>query len=169
MFTHTPGYAFAALGRHGPILLVLSLISGTTVPPLATIAHSILPIAAFLLTLGSFLTAGLAPRENAVGLRLTAATVVWAGVGVPFLVACGLLLVHVGTDTRSGVLLSVLAPFLQCYGQGPSNRCQQECNQLAPQKGHCSCRCPADIATSLTQAFAASMAARSLHGPNRKL
>src|SRR5271156_2325096 len=66
----SPGHAFAALGRHGPILLVLSLVSGTAIPSLASIAHAILPMSAFLLTLGSFLTAGLSPREDAVGVRL---------------------------------------------------------------------------------------------------
>jgi arsenite transporter len=110
MLTPTPGYAFSALGRHGPILLVLSLVSGTIVPPLAAIAHSILPMSAFLLTLGSFLTAGLSPGEATVRLRLSMITVAWAGLGVPLLVFCGLMLAHVGTDTRSGVLLSVLAP-----------------------------------------------------------
>ena len=110
MLISNPGHAFAALGRHGPILLVLSLVSGTAVPTLAAIAHAILPMSAFLLTLGSFLTAGLSPREDAVRLRLTVATVAWAGLGVPLVVACGLMLAHVGTDTQSGVLLSVLAP-----------------------------------------------------------
>jgi hypothetical protein len=110
MFIPSPGYAFVAVGRHGPILLVLSLVSGTAAPGLAAIAHAILPMSAFLLTLGSFLTAGLSPPENAVRLRLTVATVAWAGLGVPLLTSVGLFLAHFGTDTQSGVLLSVLAP-----------------------------------------------------------
>ena len=110
MLSSSPGHALAALGRHGPILLVLSLISGMAVPALAAVAHAILPMSAFLLTLGSFLTAGLSPRENAVRLHLTVATVAWAGLGVPLLVTGGLMLTHFGADTRSGMLLSVLAP-----------------------------------------------------------
>jgi len=70
MLVPTPGRAFAALGRHGPILLVLLLVSGTIVPSLAAVAHAILPMSAFLLTLGSFLTAGLSLREDASRLRL---------------------------------------------------------------------------------------------------
>jgi arsenite transporter len=80
------------------------------VPTLAAIAHAILPMSAFLLTLGSFLTAGLSPRESAVRLHLAVATVAWAGLGVPLLAAAGLMLTHYGADTRSGVLLSMLAP-----------------------------------------------------------
>ena len=110
MLISSPGQAFVALGRHGPVLLVLSLVLGTALPTLAAGAHAILPISAFLLTLGSFLTAGLSPRENAVRLRLTMATVAWAGLGVPLVTACGLTLAHLGPDTQAGVLLSVLAP-----------------------------------------------------------
>jgi ACR3 family arsenite transporter len=110
MLISSPGHAFAALGRHGPILLVLSLVAGMAIPSLAAIAHAILPMSAFLLTLGSFLTAGLSPREDAIHVRLTLVTVAWAGLGVPLLASCGLLLANFGTDTQSGVLLSVLAP-----------------------------------------------------------
>jgi ACR3 family arsenite transporter len=106
----SPGQVFSALGRHGPILLVLSLVAGTTLPRLAAVAHSILPMSAFLLTLGSFLKAGLSPREDLVHLRLTLATAAWAGLGVPLIAACGLAQAHFGRDTQSGVLLSVLAP-----------------------------------------------------------
>jgi ACR3 family arsenite transporter len=128
MLVPTPGHAFASLGRHGRILLILSLVSGMIVPPLAAIAHAILPMSAFLLTLGSFLTAGLSPSEDAVRLRLTAATVAWAGLGVPLLVAGGLTLAHVGTDTRSGVLLSVLAPPV---GSAAAIAAMLECNHAS--------------------------------------
>jgi ACR3 family arsenite transporter len=110
MIISSPGHAFAALGRQGPILLVLSLVSGTAMPALAAIAHAILPMSAFMLTLGSFLTAGLSPREDAIRPQLAVVTVAWAGLGVPLLAACGLLLADFGRDTQSGVLLSVLAP-----------------------------------------------------------
>lgn len=110
MNTYSPGHAFAALGRHGPLVLVLSLISGMAMPTLAVGAHAILPVSAFLLTLGSFLTAGLSPQEDAVCVRLSLVAVAWAGLGVPLLIAAGLMLVHFGADTQSGVLLSVLAP-----------------------------------------------------------
>ena len=79
-------------------------------PDVATIAHTLLPLSAFLLTLGSFLTAGLSTHESAVRLRLTLLTVAWAGLGVPLVMTGGLMLAHFGTDTEAGALLSVLAP-----------------------------------------------------------
>lgn len=57
------GQGLTAIGRHGPALLVLSLLLGASVAPLATAAYQVLPLSAFLLTLGSFLTAGLAAPE----------------------------------------------------------------------------------------------------------
>jgi arsenite transporter len=98
------------LGRHGPLFLVLSLILGTVLPAPAAFAHSILPVSAFLLTLGSFLTAVLAPNSDKVSLRLATITVLWAGIGLPWLLTCVLKLTDVGLETRTGVILSALAP-----------------------------------------------------------
>jgi hypothetical protein len=57
------GRLLSALGRHGPILLVISLGLGVASPHMARAGYGLLPLSAFLLTLGSFLTAGLAPSE----------------------------------------------------------------------------------------------------------
>jgi arsenite transporter len=57
------GKLLSALGGQGPILLVISLCAGVFIHPLAHFGYSLLPVSAFLLTLGSFLTAGLAPSE----------------------------------------------------------------------------------------------------------
>jgi ACR3 family arsenite transporter len=105
-----PGRILAALGRNGPALLALSLLSGIAAPALAAAAHGLLPLSAVLLTLGSFLTAGLSPPEKRLGLRLIAATLGWAGLGVPLLVAGALAVTRPAADMQAGVLLSVIAP-----------------------------------------------------------
>lgn len=104
------GSALAGLGRQGPALLVASLVAGIVVPPLAAQAYAFLPLSAFLLTLGSFLTASLAPPERATGWTSIAVVLVWTGFGVPVLVMA--VLPHLALDSalEAGVLLSVLAP-----------------------------------------------------------
>jgi hypothetical protein len=81
------GQGLTAIGRHGPTLLVLSLVLGAAIAPLATAAYQVLPLSAFLLTLGSFLTAGLAPPEKGLGWRRIALALAWVGLGVPLLAA----------------------------------------------------------------------------------
>jgi arsenite transporter len=106
----SPGRILATLGRHGPALLALSLLTGIAAPGVAAAAHHLLAVSAFLLTLGSFLTAGLSPPEKRVGLRLIIATLLWAGLGVPILVAGALSITHPTADMQAGVVLSVIAP-----------------------------------------------------------
>jgi len=98
------------IGRHGPALLVLSLLLGAAVAPLATAAYQVLPLSAFLLTLGSFLTAGLAPPEKGLGWRRILLALAWIGLGVPLMVAGLIISLHLDPALKAGVLLSVLAP-----------------------------------------------------------
>ena len=104
------GQGLTAIGRHGPALLVLSLLLGGAVAPLATAAYQVLPLSAFLLTLGSFLTAALAPLEKGLGWRRILLVVTWVGLGVPLLAAAIVLPLHLDPALQAGVLLSVLAP-----------------------------------------------------------
>jgi arsenite transporter len=107
---HRVGVLLTALGRHGPTLLVTSLILGSLVPLLSSQAVGLLPIAAFLLALGSFQTANFAPREGGSGRAAIALALAWNGLGVPAATAALLLVTGLGEDLRKGILMSVLAP-----------------------------------------------------------
>ncbi|WP_262273271.1 hypothetical protein [Microvirga yunnanensis] len=104
------GQGLACIGRRGPALLVLSLALGAAFAPLAAAAYQALPISAFLLTLGSFLSASLAPAEKAVGWRRILLALVWVAVGVPLLAAAIVFQLHLDPALEAGVVLSVLAP-----------------------------------------------------------
>ncbi len=106
----TLGQGLTAAGQHGPALLVLSLVLGAAIPPLATGAYQLLPLSAFLLTFGSFLTAGFAPPERVVGWRPVLVAVAWVGLGVPLTAAVLLAVLPLDPALHAGVLLSVLAP-----------------------------------------------------------
>jgi predicted Na+-dependent transporter len=106
----TVGQGLSTIGRHGPALLVLSLVLGAAIAPLATAAYQVLPLSAFLLTLGSFLTAGLAPPEKGLGWRRLVLALAWIGVGVPLIAAAIVLPLHLDPALQAGVILSVLAP-----------------------------------------------------------
>src|SRR5918993_5999240 len=99
-----------AIGRHGPTLLVLSLVLGAAAAPLATAAYQVLPLSAFLLTLGSFLTAGLAPPEKGLGWRRILVVLAWVGLGVPLVAAVAIFPLELDPTLQAGVILSVLAP-----------------------------------------------------------
>jgi arsenite transporter len=104
------GFALSVLGKHGPLLLVLALAAGAVWQDLANWAHDLLPVSAFLLTLGSFLTASLAPPEEALGRVRLLLALAWVGFGVPLLIAGLLIPLQLDPTLRAGVILSVVAP-----------------------------------------------------------
>ncbi|MGU3537578.1 hypothetical protein [Methylobacterium sp. A54F] len=107
---HRVGGLLTTLGRHGPALLVASLVLGSLVPLLSSQAVALLPAAAFLLALGSFLTAGSAPVEQGTGGAVVVLALAWNGIGVPVATAALLHLTGIDEDLRRGILVSVLAP-----------------------------------------------------------
>jgi hypothetical protein len=78
--------------------------------PLAQFGYDLLPFSAFLLTLGSFLTAGLAPSEAKIRLPLMALVLAWVGLALPLAAAILLSFLPLDPSLRAGVLLSLLAP-----------------------------------------------------------
>ncbi len=104
------GRSLAVLGRHGPALLVLSLALGALLPGLAQAAYGALPVSAFLLTLGSFLTAALSPAERGLRGRTVLLVLAWLGLGVPLLAVVVLAPLQLDGALQAGVLLSVVAP-----------------------------------------------------------
>jgi predicted Na+-dependent transporter len=104
------GRLLSALGGQGPALLVISLCAGLLIQPLAHFGYDLLPFSAFLLTLGSFLTAGLAPSEARIRLPLMALVVAWVGLALPLAAAALLSFLPLDPALRAGVLLSLLAP-----------------------------------------------------------
>jgi len=104
------GKLLSLLGGQGPILLVISLGAGVLIHPLAHLGYALLPLSAFLLTLGSFLTAGLSPSEVKIRVSLIAVVLAWVGVGLPLAAAALLSFVPLDPSLRAGVLLSLLAP-----------------------------------------------------------
>jgi arsenite transporter len=107
---HFIGKVLTVLGAQGPILLVISLIAGAVSAPLANVGYALLPVAAFLLTLGSFLTAGLASFETRIRPTHVTLVLIWLGLGIPLLGAAILAVVPLSPPLQAGVLLSLLAP-----------------------------------------------------------
>jgi arsenite transporter len=104
------GKILSTLGGQGPTLLVISLCAGLVIHPLAHFGYELLPFSAFLLTLGSFLTAGLAPSEAKIRLPLMALVLAWVGLALPLVAAFLLSFLPLDPALRAGVLLSLLAP-----------------------------------------------------------
>lgn len=104
------GRILSTVGGQGPILLVVSLCAGLLIAPFARVGYDLLPFSAFLLTLGSFLTAGLAPSEARIRLPLVALVLGWVGLVLPLAAAMLLSFVPLDPGLRAGVLLSLLAP-----------------------------------------------------------
>ncbi len=107
---HGVGRSLVWLGAQGPILLVASLIAGFLVPPLGEAGVAALPASAFLLTLGSFISAGLAPRERANRWSTVAFVLLWLGVAVPLLGAVALSATNLEPGLKAGMFLSLCAP-----------------------------------------------------------
>ncbi len=107
---HSLGQGLSCIGRRGPALLVLSMALGAAFAPLATAAYQVLPISAFLLTLGSFLSASLAPAEKSLGWWRILLALAWVGLGVPLIAAVLVFQLRLDPALEAGVLLSVLAP-----------------------------------------------------------
>jgi arsenite transporter len=107
---HKLGYLLSTLGGNGPILLVASLIAGVASSDLAHGGYYLLPVSAFLLTLGSFLAAGLAPSEIKTSPSLFGIVLAWLGVGIPLIAAAVLSATSLNPALRAGLLLSLLAP-----------------------------------------------------------
>src|SRR5258708_36734403 len=99
------GKLLSALGGQGPILLVLSLGVGVISHQLAQFGYELLPVSAFLLTLGSFLTAWLAPSEARTPTPLIALWLGWGGVGLPLTAAAVLAFVPLHPSLRARGLL----------------------------------------------------------------
>lgn len=104
------GKLLSVLGGQGPILLVAALCLGVISHPLGDLGYRLLPISAFLLTLGSFVTAGLAPSETKTHNWLLAVVLAWVGIGLPLAAAGLLLFVPSDPSLRAGALLSLVAP-----------------------------------------------------------
>ena len=104
------GKILSTLGGQGPTLLVIALCAGLVVHPLGHFGYDLLPFSAFLLTLGSFLTAGLAPSEAKIRLPLMALVLAWVGLALPLAAAILLSFLPLDPSLRAGVLLSLLAP-----------------------------------------------------------
>lgn len=104
------GFALSRLGFYGPALLVISLVLGFCSDRIATAAHAVLPLSAFLLTLGSFLSADLAPPEQRIGRGRMLIALGWIGIAVPLLVALSVRFITLSPVLKSALLLSVIAP-----------------------------------------------------------
>jgi arsenite transporter len=104
------GKILSTFGAQGPVLLVMSLVAGLLSHGLAQVGYLLLPVSAFLLTLGSFLTAGLAPSGLTIRRSVGVVALVWAGLALPLAAAALLWFIPLDPALRAGVLLSLLAP-----------------------------------------------------------
>lgn len=102
--------ALTALGRHGPTLLVVSLVLGVAAPRVSEYAMLIVPESALLLTLGSFLSAALAPREEVGRSGRLPIVLAFVGIGIPAATWAVLQAVHLAPAIETGVMVASLAP-----------------------------------------------------------
>jgi ACR3 family arsenite transporter len=110
VYVHYLGRLLTGLGAYGPILLVASLAAGGLNARLSHGGYVLLPASAFLLTLGSFLSAGLASFEMKMRPSHLVVVLAWLGIGIPIAAAAALSLVPLDPSLRTGALLSLLAP-----------------------------------------------------------
>jgi hypothetical protein len=94
----------------GPVMLLAALGLGISSDLLARLGFGILPVSAFLLTLGAFLTAGLSPCQSKACHLLLAVVLAWVGIGLPLMEAGHLMAVRPDLKVRVGILLSLLLP-----------------------------------------------------------
>lgn len=94
-----------SLGANGPLILVISVIAGISIRPLSQIAETLVPVSAFLLTLGSFLCAALSVREQWAGGRILLSGLIFAGLIVPLFAFAYL---KTGADLEPAIELAVM-------------------------------------------------------------
>ncbi len=100
----------AMLGRHGAMLLVLAMLAGLALPPLAELARAALGPAVLALTFGAFLRVDLAAIRAELARRDVLLLVAWLILGVPLLGYGFVLLLEPEADLALGMMLMALAP-----------------------------------------------------------
>lgn len=106
-----PGRLLHFLGANGPLLIVVAVVAGTLLGPATPLPHWGVPLAALLLTLGSFLCAALSPADRpATGVGATLLAMLWVGLVMPVGVLYGLSQADVSPELMSGLALAVVAP-----------------------------------------------------------
>lgn len=104
------GKLLTAFGSRGPALLVVALLAGYFVPALSRGGHALLPLSAFLLTLGSFLSAAWTTDERAPSLALAMAVIAWVGLAMPLAAFAAAEITNVDPAYRNALILSLVAP-----------------------------------------------------------
>ena len=104
------GGALRRLGANGPFLLVGSVAAGLIFEPLTSLAEKVLPLAAFLLTLGSFLCAALSPRERLAEGSALGFALLFAGLCMPLLTYVYIIVVTVDPKIELAVMVAAMAP-----------------------------------------------------------
>ena len=98
-----------AFGRNGPELLVVALLTGAILATAIDFLQFLLPTAAFFLTLGSFVSAGLSKSE-ATGVGRTVISLAWILVLYPALAMLVLAVAGLEPALTFGMLLAIVAP-----------------------------------------------------------
>lgn len=104
------GQVLRRFGKHGPVLLVGSIGAGLMVPDVSSEAARLLPVSAFLLTLGSFLCAALAPGEPWAKGKLIALGLGFAGAVMPLLTYLLVNTISLEPSIELAVMAASLAP-----------------------------------------------------------
>ena len=102
-------YSLGALGRNGPELLVVALLTGAILATAIDVLQFLLPAAAFFLTLGSFVSAGLSKPE-ATWFGRTVISLAWILVLYPALAMVVLSVTGLEPALTFGMLLAIVAP-----------------------------------------------------------
>ena len=102
-------YCLHALGRNGPELLVVALLTGAILATAIEFLQFFLPVAAFFLTLGSFVSAGLSKPETT-GWGRVAISLAWILVVYPAMAMSVLSVAGLEPALTFGMLLAIVAP-----------------------------------------------------------